>query len=204
MGWPMEYAHLALGFNDKQTTLTFQTSSYANEQYETCATQFPGTRELAPWPTYYLKYKVKRGGAWTNNYATLRAGMFQMMFERLRSDPEKQAAVTAVERLGIQNFITGELYFGMHPSAILSGVKPTARASRVSTKEGEIIEAYERCQAIWASEAESLSSGAPAWWIGAPGIRAIIQHYDDPPPQDAMFLRSPAAAHAAWEFSISN
>lgn len=139
LDWPMEYGYLSarpIPDSDDGIDLTLTIEASSMQLEDRCLERWGATRVPEGEPGYYTSY-IKNGRV---TYDALRA----QMFERLRAD-------LAVHDVRIPaDYARHELESGATPSELIAD----AVAAQTVTD-------YERCQAIWASEAESHAELSP-------------------------------------------
>jgi 3',5'-cyclic AMP phosphodiesterase CpdA len=158
IGWPMEYSYLRIKPTGPKTTEIVLYVQGVANQLEQVCR---GQERFRSTTGYYSAY---RHGV-RSTYAKQRNTMYQKMFDELQLSE------------AIEPYKIAELSAGLAPGEIL---KDPAVATRVST--------YERCQAVWASEAESELSRCDS---------------GDPMPLKSQDLRPAKQGRAATEWVVT-
>ena len=130
--WPMEYEYLSVRpqSSPDTTELTLTVAAASQKLEAGCRERWEETRARYGDTAYYTNY-VDDGVV---TYGALR----DQMFDRLRADLAAHQVVLPA------SYEAHELEVGAPPEELLD-----------STAQAQVVTDYERCQAIWASEAES-------------------------------------------------
>ncbi len=196
MGWPMEYGYVSVHPGTRSTwSLDVDVYSAAREQYDRCLAELGPTMNRETDAAYYLAYLADSVGG-VDGYSRVRNAMFDKLEADLANYPSSAPQPTRNRSVAIARnpaFKATELATGHRPDMTYMDPNDVAAVAN--------IDEYERCQAIWASETESAPS-APSFWKSLLPVKALKDHYDDPPPAHAFTLRGSMATHESWHWDV--
>jgi Calcineurin-like phosphoesterase len=173
--WPMEYGYLRVRpvpQTADSTELTLTVAALSKQLEAECRVRWGETRVRTGEPDYYVRDHHEAAA-----YDGLRASMFQRLDEDLAAYPPALP----------HDYARTELVDGGPPSELLGDL---AQAAQVAS--------YERCQALWASEAESLSTLSP-WNTAVYQILGLFSPTPTSGPDPVLRADSEEVATRRWQ-----
>jgi hypothetical protein len=199
MGWPMEFGYLSVRDADKAgSDVELSIARVPAMLLAECSALVSSTMEQPDSAAYYMAYRLKKGKGWIDNYDQVRAAMYRNLQTRLSTD----LTTLGKSQESFETFVQNELTRGARPRELAS--EDDLKKPEIATAVAHI-EAYERCQAIWASYAESNppEPPTPTLWRRLPGVSWVLAQFDDPKPKQSKLLGDPEKPVANWHWTVT-